>query len=54
VPATVNADPGNFGVLSDDTAVMVRFPRTLQEERGNRDEWSWLPGTTIQQCGPDE
>ena len=35
-------------------AVMVKYPRTKEEERGDRAAWPWLPGTIVQQCGPDE
>jgi hypothetical protein len=38
----------------EDTPVMVRYPRTTEQERGHRAEWPWLPGTIVQQCGPDE
>ena len=38
----------------DDTAVLVRFPRTGAEEQGDRGSWPWLPGTVVQQVGPDE
>ena len=34
--------------------VEVRYPRTRQEENGDRSAWPWLPGSIIQQCGPDE
>ncbi len=42
------------GQLVEDMAVEVRFPRTKEEERGDRNAWPWLPGTIVQQCGPDE
>jgi hypothetical protein len=42
------------GQLVEDTLVMVRYPRTNEEERGDRANWSWLPGTIVEQCGPDE
>ena len=42
------------GQLVEDTPVMVRYPRTSEEERGDRSEWPWLPGTILEQCGPDE
>ena len=42
------------GQLVEDTSVMVRYPRTNEEERGDRTNWPWLPGTIVQQCGPDE
>ena len=40
--------------FAEDVAVEVRYPRTKQEEQGNRADWPWLPGTIVQQCGPDE
>jgi hypothetical protein len=42
------------GQLVEDTPVMVRYPRTPEEEKGDRAAWPWLPGTIVQQCGPDE
>ena len=41
-------------VFTEDMAVMVRFPRTKEDEQGDRARWPWLPGTILQQCGPDE
>ena len=41
-------------VFTEDMAVMVRFPRTKEEEQGDRARWPWLPGTIVEQCGPDE
>ena len=41
------------GMLADDMPVFVRFPRTPEEERGGRANWPWLPGTILDQCGPD-
>ena len=29
-------------------------PRSRQEEHGDRAAWPWLPGTIVEQCGPDE
>ena len=40
--------------FADDTPVMVRYPRTPEQLWGNRAEWPWLPGTILEQCGPDE
>jgi hypothetical protein len=40
--------------LVEDTPVMVRYPRTTEEERGDRTRWPWLPGSVLQQVGPDE
>ena len=34
--------------------VEVRYPRSKQEEKGDRAAWSWLPGSILEQCGPDE
>ena len=45
---------GDGPVFTEDMAVMVKFPRTKEEERGDRARWPWLPGTVVQQCGPDE
>ncbi len=42
------------GMLADETPVFVRYPRTSEEERGGRAKWPWLPGTIVEQCGPDE
>jgi hypothetical protein len=38
------------GMLADETPVFVRYPRTSEEERGDRADWSWLPGTIIDQA----
>src|SRR5437773_7938914 len=40
--------------LPDECAVLVRFPRTEAEAKGDREAWPWLPGTVLQQAGPDE
>ena len=40
--------------FAEDVAVMVKFPRTKEEEQGDRANWPWLPGTVVHQCGPDE
>ena len=42
------------GMLADKNAGLRSVPRTKEEERGDRAEWPWLPGTILQQCGPDE
>jgi hypothetical protein len=44
----------NDGRFPDDSRVEVRYPRSRQEEHGDRAAWPWLPGTIEQQCGPDE
>ena len=42
------------GQLAEDTPVMVRYPCTPEQERGDRAAWPWRPGTILQQVGPDE
>jgi hypothetical protein len=38
----------------DESPVEVRCPRSKQEEQGKREQWPWLPGTIVEQCGSDE
>ena len=47
-------DEDNDGRFPDDSLVLVRYPRNLQEELGDRSAWPWLPGSILSQCGPDE
>jgi hypothetical protein len=47
-------DNDNDGRFPDDSRVEVRYPRTRQEEHGDRAAWPWLPGSIVEQCGPDE
>jgi len=47
-------DEDNDGRFPDDSPVEVRYPRSRQEELGDRSEWPWLPGSILSQCGPDE
>ena len=47
-------DNDNDGRFPDDSQVEVRYPRTRQEEHGDRAVWPWLPGSIVEQCGPDE
>jgi hypothetical protein len=47
-------DEDNDGRFPDDSLVEVRYPRSLQEELGDRSGWPWLPGSILSQCGPDE
>jgi hypothetical protein len=47
-------DEDNDGGFPDESPVEVRYPRSKQEERGGRERWPWLPGTIVEQCGPDE
>ena len=42
------------GRYPDESPVEVRYPRSKQEEQGDREQWPWLPGTIVEQCGPDE
>jgi len=44
----------NDGRFPDDSWVEVRYPRSRQEEHGDRAAWPWLPGSIVEQCGPDE
>lgn len=34
--------------------MFVRYPLTSEQEHGERAAWPWLPGTIVEQCGPDE
>ena len=47
-------EDGPVAVFADDTPVLVRYPRTKEEEKGDRSAWPWLPGTIVEQVGPDE
>jgi hypothetical protein len=47
-------DNDNDGRFPDDSRVEVCYPRTRQEEQGDRAAWPWLPGSIVEQCGPDE
>jgi hypothetical protein len=38
----------------EETQVETRFPLTPEQEDGPRDDWPWLPGTVLEQVGPDE
>ena len=42
------------GRFPESSAVEVRYPRSRQEELGDRSAWPWLPGSILGQCGPDE
>ncbi len=39
---------------AEGAAVETRYPRTPGEEAGPRSGWGWVPGTVMEQCGPDE
>ena len=47
-------DEDNDGKFPDESPVEVRYPRSKQEEHGDREPWPCLPGTIVEQCGPDE
>ena len=47
-------DEDNDGKFPDESPVEVRYPRSKQEEQVGRDTWPWLPGSIVEQCGPDE
>ena len=47
-------DEDNDGKFPDESPVEVRYPRSKQEEQGDREQWPWLPGAIAEQCGPDE
>jgi hypothetical protein len=38
----------------DEMAILVRYPRTPEQEKAARESWPWLSGTIVQRCGPDE
>src|SRR5260370_38900701 len=47
-------DKDNDGKFPDQSLVEVRYPRSKQEEQTDRGTWPWLPGSIVEQCGPDE
>jgi hypothetical protein len=47
-------DEDNDGRFPDESPVEVRYPRSKQEDQADRDTWPWLPGSIVEQCGPDE
>ena len=38
-------DEDKDGKFPDESPVEVRYPRSKQEERGDRSRWPWLPGS---------
>ena len=44
----------NYSKFPDNSPVEVRYPRTRQQEQGDRSAWPWLPGSILSQYGPDE
>jgi hypothetical protein len=51
--SSMSEDGSALGFV-EDMPVLVKYPRTKEEEQGDRAKWPWLPGTILQQCGPDE
>ena len=47
-------DMNDDNPFPDDMPVLVRFPRSQGEERGNRSAWPWLRGVIQQRVGEDE
>jgi hypothetical protein len=45
-------DKDNDGKFPDESPVEIRYPSSKQEEQ--REQWPWLPGTIVEQCGPGE
>jgi hypothetical protein len=40
--------------VPEGTDVLVRYPLTREQERGDRAAWPWLLASVQQQVGPDE
>ena len=47
-------DEDNDGKFPDESPVEVRYSHSKQEEQADRERWPWLPGTIVEQCGPNE
>jgi hypothetical protein len=47
-------DEDNDGRFPDESPVGIRYSCSKQEEQGDREQWLWLPGTVVEQSGPDE
>jgi hypothetical protein len=43
-----------MNAFPDDSPVLVRFPLTPEQARGDREALPWVPGMIIRRCGPDE
>ena len=39
-------DEDNDSRFPDESPVEVRYPRSKQEEQGDRSRWPWLPGSS--------
>ncbi len=49
-------DTANDGRFPDESPVWVWYPpkETTRGQDVPRDQWAWLPGSILSQCGPDE
>lgn len=46
---------GNDGRFPEECPVLVRYPLTAEQNADrSRRAWPWLPGTVLEQVGPDE
>jgi len=41
----------NDGRFPDESPVEVRYARSKQKQQGDRQQWPWLPGAIVEQCG---
>ncbi|MEV6892722.1 hypothetical protein [Kribbella sp. NPDC051137] len=48
----MNLYPDNDGRFPEDSLVFTRYP--LTDETPPREEWPWVPGIVLGQCGPNE
>ena len=48
------SEDGPAVAFAVDEPIFVKYPRTKEEERGDRAKWPWLPGTIVEQVGEDE
>ena len=44
---------GNDGPFREDSTVLVWYPPPGADHHG-METWAWLPGSILEQCGPDE
>ena len=50
--ASMHEDEDNDGRFPDESPVEIRYPRSKQEERGDRSRWPWLAGSILERAGP--
>jgi hypothetical protein len=48
----MHEDEDNDGRFPDESPVEIRYPRSKQEERGDRSRWPWLTGSILERAGP--